>query len=142
MIESFTHADFDLKYFWRWTDFISYVECIAVIAILAGILMYFFITVYVFVQAVGYVALVTEAMLATPQLLQNFQKKSTEGMSKSMVFLWFLGDTMKTTYFILTQAPIQFWVCGFIQIAIDLLITGQIFYYPRLDYKRFDRDSK
>jgi uncharacterized protein with PQ loop repeat len=104
--------------------------------------MYFFIVNNVFVQAVGYVALITEAMLGTPQLLRNFKHKSTKGMSKVMVFLWLGGDLLKTSYFIYEKTPVQFWVCGFIQITIDFLIIGQIVFYGKNEYCRFDRDDK
>ncbi|KAH1023894.1 hypothetical protein HUJ05_003478 [Dendroctonus ponderosae] len=47
----------------------------------------------------------------------------------SMVVLWTCGDIFKTLYFLLRDAPVQFWVCGSMQVAIDLLILLQVFIY-------------
>lgn len=73
-------TDFDLKYFWEWTDFLSYVECMAVFAALTGLVMYLFIDVPVVVETYGLVALITESLLASPQFIRNLKTKSTEGM--------------------------------------------------------------
>lgn len=49
--------------------------------------------------------------------------------SKKMVFLWTLGDVFKTAYYVLREAPTQFWICGILQVIIDLLILLQILVY-------------
>lgn len=70
----------DAKYFWNWSDFQSYVDCMLCFTIVASVLMYFFVGYLVFVELVGFMAVFTEAMLGTPQLVKNFRNKSTEGM--------------------------------------------------------------
>ncbi|XP_015795788.1 PQ-loop repeat-containing protein 1 isoform X3 [Tetranychus urticae] len=122
-------TDFDLKYFWDWTDFTSYVEFIASFTVIVGLLMFMLIDNPYFVETIGYAAMLTEALLASPQLIRNHQKKSTEGLSKQMVLLWTLGDSYKTGYFIINQSPIQFLVCGLIQLTIDFIIALQILIY-------------
>lgn len=121
--------DFDLKYFWDWTDFTSYVEFIASFTVIVGLLMFMLIDNPYFVETIGYAAMLTEALLASPQLIRNHQKKSTEGLSKQMVLLWTLGDSYKTGYFIINQSPIQFLVCGLLQLTIDFIIALQILIY-------------
>lgn len=69
-----------MKYFWRWTDFSSYLEFMGVFALLSGLAMYALYEVPYFVECVGYLALIIEAMLGTPQVLKNFQNRSTYGM--------------------------------------------------------------
>lgn len=80
-------ADFDLKYFWNWSDFQSYIDCMLVFTICVSILMYLLIDYTVFVELTGFLAVFTEAMLGTPQLLKNFKNKSTEGMRYVREFL-------------------------------------------------------
>lgn len=46
-----------------------------------------------------------------------------------MVVMWTCGDIFKTMYFLLRDAPVQFWVCGSIQVVVDLLILLQVFIY-------------
>ncbi|XP_023022028.1 solute carrier family 66 member 2 isoform X2 [Leptinotarsa decemlineata] len=121
--------DFDGKYFWNWTDFQSYLDCILVFMIVTSLLMYIFIDYMFFVETVGFMAVFTEAMLGMPQLIKNYRNKSTEGMSLSMVVMWTCGDIFKTAYFLLRDAPVQFWVCGTVQVTVDLLILLEVFIY-------------
>ncbi|CAH1108994.1 unnamed protein product [Psylliodes chrysocephalus] len=122
-------TDFNAKYFWNWTDFQSYLDCVLIFTIAASLLMYIFIDYVIFVETVGFLALSTEAMLGTPQLVKNYRNKSTEGMSLMMVVMWTCGDIFKTTYFLVRDAPVQFWVCGSVQVTVDLLILLQVFIF-------------
>ncbi|XP_037069269.1 solute carrier family 66 member 2-like [Pollicipes pollicipes] len=124
-----TFTDFDMRYFWEWTDFESYVECMLTFALVGSVLMYFLIDNPWFVETIGFLAVFTEAMLGAPQFYKNFEQKSTYGMSVKMVAMWTCGDTFKTGYFILREAPAQFWLCGFLQIMIDVAILAQVGYY-------------
>lgn len=49
--------------------------------------------------------------------------------SQKMVFMWTIGDLFKTIYFIIRNAPLQFWASGILQVSIDLLILSQIAFY-------------
>lgn len=122
-------TDFDAKHFWEWTDFLSYLEFVATFTAVMGVLMYFCLDVAIVVEAMGFLAVFTEAMLGAPQFYKNLMKKSTFGMSKKMVFLWTFGDIFKTAYFVVQQAPVQFWVCGVLQVLIDLCILLQVLLY-------------
>lgn len=82
-----------------------------------------------FVESIGYASLLTEACLAVPQLYQNLRTHSTIGMSASMVLLWAGGDLFKTGYFVIKQVPMQFIVCGIIQVTVDLMILAQVALY-------------
>lgn len=35
-----------------------------------------------------------------------------------MVIMWMIGDVYKTTYFLLRKAPMQFWICGMLQVSL------------------------
>ena len=56
-----------------------------------------------------------------------------------MVATWFIGDLYKTIYFIVRNTPVQFWLCGFIQITFDLLIFMQLFIYRKSNYKKLSK---
>ena len=49
--------------------------------------------------------------------------------SIAMVLMWTMGDTFKTCYFIQREAPVQFGVCGVLQVIIDLSILLQVYLY-------------
>lgn len=122
-------TDMERKYFWAWTDFQSYVDCMLVFSVLGAAIMYLLIEFSPFVELIGFLALFTEAMLGAPQIAKNHQNKSTEGMSVSMVVMWTCGDVFKTAYFVLRDAPPQFWVCGSLQVSLDIVILFQVWLY-------------
>ncbi|XP_051167095.1 solute carrier family 66 member 2 isoform X2 [Leptopilina boulardi] len=111
------------------TDFQSYLNFILIFGMICGALMYFFVDVLIFVEIVGLLAVLTEAMLGVPQFIRNCGNKSTEGMSVVMVLMWTCGDTFKTCYFIHRDAPIQFGICGALQVLIDVSILLQVYLY-------------
>lgn len=94
-----------------------------------------------YVETLGFVAVLTESMLGLPQVLRNYRKKSTDGMSVEMVVMWLSGDIFKTTYFIVRQTPPQFYICGIIQVIVDILILGQAFWFrrPKVNYWRLPK---
>lgn len=51
--------------------------------------------------------------------------------SIKMVLMWASGDTFKTAYFLLNGAPLQFSVCGLLQVLVDLAILGQAYAFAR-----------
>nr|XP_049607610.1 solute carrier family 66 member 2 isoform X2 [Syngnathus scovelli] len=121
--------DFDWNYFWSWSRFLDYVQCVAAFTLTAAYVTYVLLDSAVYVETLGFLAVFCEAMLGTPQLYCNYQNKSTEGMSVKMVLMWTSGDTFKTGYFLVTQAPVQFWTCGMLQVLVDFAILFQVFYY-------------
>lgn len=119
-------ASLNWRHFWQWTKLSSYLEFLSLFTALVAIVVYFFIDNKPFMDAVGYCALLTEAMLGLPQVIKNCRNRSVEGMSLVMVLLWLGGDIYKATYFIINDSPFQFWLCGLLQITIDLLILFQV----------------
>ncbi|XP_046734303.1 solute carrier family 66 member 2 isoform X2 [Diprion similis] len=100
------------------TDFQSYLDFILLFGAVGAVIMYLFVDVLIFVEMVGLLAVLTEAMLGVPQLLHNFRNQSTDGMSITMVAMWTMGDTFKTCYFIAREAPVQFGICGALQVIV------------------------
>uniref|UniRef100_A0A3P9HMJ2 Solute carrier family 66 member 2 n=1 Tax=Oryzias latipes TaxID=8090 RepID=A0A3P9HMJ2_ORYLA len=127
--------DFEWNYFWLWSRFMDYMQCVLAFTLVAAYMTYLLLDSTLFVETLGFLAVFTEAMLGTPQLYCNYQNKSTEGMSVKMVLMWTSGDTFKTVYFLLTQAPVQFWTCGLLQVLVDFAILFQVYYYSRYPQK-------
>lgn len=124
-----TFLDFDTRYFWKWTDFASYLQFLLFFVAFLTLMNFMFLESTFYVETVGFLAVFAEACLGIPQFYKNFQNKSTIGMSKKMVGFWTMGDIFKTVYFILRAAPAQFWICGVLQISVDLSIFAQVLYY-------------
>ncbi|CAG8532272.1 3077_t:CDS:2, partial [Dentiscutata heterogama] len=78
-----------------------------------------------FVEALEYVALGIESTLPMSQGWQNFKQQSVEGFSILVLLTWFGSDSFKTYYYISTNAPLQFPVCGLIELSVDTIIVLQ-----------------
>ena len=77
---SYSVADFDLNYFWHWSKFTDYVQCVLTFTGVTGYITYLWLDSSLFVEMLGFLAVFTEAMLGVPQLYRNYQNRSTEGM--------------------------------------------------------------
>lgn len=53
-----------------------------------------------------------------------------------MVLMWTLGDVFKTVYFVLRKTPLQFMLCGALQVSIDLAILFQVWCYRENTMRR------
>ncbi|XP_063700554.1 solute carrier family 66 member 2 isoform X2 [Culicoides brevitarsis] len=122
-------SDFDASYFWAWTDFQSYLDFMLVVWAIGAAVTYLMLPFVWFMEIVGFMAVFIEAMLGAPQFLKNFRTKSTQGMSIQMVLMWLIGDMFKTVYFIVRDAPTQFWLCGSLQVSLDIAILCQVWMY-------------
>ncbi|NXL83819.1 PQLC1 protein, partial [Alectura lathami] len=130
-----SYLDFDLNYFWHWSKFTDYVQCVLTFTGVTGYITYLWLDSSLFVETLGFLAVFTEAMLGVPQLYRNYQNRSTEGMSVKMVLMWTSGDTFKTVYFIVNQAPLQFSICGLLQVFVDMAILLQVYLYSSYPQK-------
>ncbi|EAA10157.4 AGAP008574-PA, partial [Anopheles gambiae str. PEST] len=124
-------AHFDSRYFWQWTDFQSYVDFMLLVWAIGAAITYLMLSVTWFMETIGFLAVFTEAMLGLPQFVRNYKNKSTHGMSICMVIMWTAGDMFKTGYFVLRHAPTQFWICGTLQVSLDLAILLQVYLYRK-----------
>ncbi|XP_053820564.1 solute carrier family 66 member 2 isoform X1 [Vidua chalybeata] len=75
-----SYLDFDLNYFWHWSKFTDYMQCILTFTGVTGYITYLWLDSSLFVETLGFLAVFTEAMLGVPQLYRNYQNRSTEGM--------------------------------------------------------------
>ncbi|EMP35203.1 PQ-loop repeat-containing protein 1 [Chelonia mydas] len=62
-------------------------------------------------------------------LLHVERLKNIRILCVKMVLMWTSGDTFKTVYFILNQAPFQFSICGLLQVFVDMAILLQVYFY-------------
>uniref|UniRef100_A0A5K4ERL5 Uncharacterized protein n=1 Tax=Schistosoma mansoni TaxID=6183 RepID=A0A5K4ERL5_SCHMA len=123
----YTHIWF--RNFWKWTHFSNYLLFLCLFTLISGLCTYLLSSSQIYVQLLGFTALFIESMLGLPQFTKNFYNKSIVGMSISMVLMWTSGDVFKTIYFILENAPLQFLMCGLLQIGLDLAILLQCLCY-------------
>ncbi|KJH43815.1 PQ loop repeat protein [Dictyocaulus viviparus] len=104
--------------FWAWHDLKSFLIVLTIFTSFWSFITMALIQFKWYVEALGMVSLLVEASLGAPQLIRNWRRKSTQGMSIPMVLAWLCGDLAKTGYFVATGSPLQFWVCAILQVRI------------------------
>jgi uncharacterized protein with PQ loop repeat len=82
-----------------------------------------------YIELLGFAAVFIEAVQLVPQVQRNFLTQSTEGMSIAMMACMLSGDSFKTGYYILRDAPPQFAICAMIQVSVDVIILWQVWRY-------------
>jgi hypothetical protein len=96
----------------------------------------------IYVESLGTISSSMEAFLPIPQIYENFKRKSTNNLSNVLIGCWILGDTMKTFYYYVSQAPIQLLVSGLVQIVLDIIVILQICIYRGNDSLKEPLSSK
>ncbi|RHZ64115.1 hypothetical protein Glove_326g182 [Diversispora epigaea] len=117
------------RWFWNWYSYTSYIIFLILLSGFLGLLTFFLIDQQWLVETLGILALGTEATLPIPQAWQNYQFKSVSGFSPLILITWFGGDSFKTFYYISTGSPLQFIICGIIQLTVDSIIVLQFIIY-------------
>ena len=125
----------NLDKFWKWDEFVPFLISIINIFIVLGLISYFcgFDNVS-YVEFIGYLSTGIEVLLGVPQIITNYKGKNVETLSFIMFLTWILGDCFKTGYYYFTRCPFQFILCGIIQIIVDFILIGQIWYYNKGSY--------
>jgi len=124
-------TDFDPAFIWQWSDFGDYVVFMTLFWGALTLLTWLMADSKTYFAILGTLSLGTESMLAAPQFLKNYRQGSTQGMSIFMVFGWLAGDLFKVVYFVILSQPLQFLFCGIMQVTIDCLIMGQVWFYSK-----------
>lgn len=115
-----------LKVFWRWTRFTDYAQFMILFTLIVGAVTYIFAVLFpiaAYPNIIGTLSVAFEACFAFPQILRIWSQKSAVGIRWEMVATWLLGDGLKTAYYILLAVPVQFLVCGILQMCLDLTVA-------------------
>lgn len=128
------HRGFSVDNFWNWDYFGEYISFLGAFTGAVGLVTTFNLVLFhssLITELMGSMALMTESTLGMPQLLHNYRVHSVSGLSVEMLSAWLLGDAFKAFYFLRNGAPLQFIICGVVQLAVDVMIVMQFLRYPR-----------
>ncbi|CAI2172237.1 14776_t:CDS:2 [Funneliformis geosporum] len=121
----FCASDLDIQLYQLQTD-----DGFGIVGML-GILQLIFYEQEWFTETLGYLSLGIESTVPMPQAYQNFKRHSVSGFSKWIILTWVGGDSFKTFYYIYTNAPLQFILCGIVQLSVDFVVVFQTVIYGR-----------
>ncbi|GAA5903760.1 hypothetical protein JCM8208_006570 [Rhodotorula glutinis] len=122
---------------WQWSHFAAYLEFTAILIVAHSVLFIALHRFDAYVQLLGFLALGLEATLPIPQLLANYEAKSTAGFRMTVLAGWAIGDAVKTCaplpplphFFVTPDNGLQFKLCSVFQLSVDLMLCGQTFLY-------------
>ncbi|GFH59267.1 hypothetical protein CTEN210_15743 [Chaetoceros tenuissimus] len=89
---------------WKWDTIHQYMEFIIAVTVVTYIFFRHWIYPQDFLEYIATIKVISillESCLALPQIILNYKRKSTEGLSLVMVLGWVVGDFMKMIYFTL-----------------------------------------
>ncbi|WVW79363.1 hypothetical protein I302_101331 [Kwoniella bestiolae CBS 10118] len=115
--------------FWQWEGYGSYLEFLAGLILVLGVLQIILGRWMWYIDALGFVALTIESTLPIPQFISNFKRKSCYGFRSSTLAGWFFGDAYKTVYFFIRGSPIQFKVTAIMTLCWDSAVLAQRMMY-------------
>ena len=121
--------------FWKWNTILHYLTSIVLIFVFCLLECSLFgFSNKKHTEFIGFLSTSIEVVLGVPQLIKNCQRKDVDTLSLIMLMTWIFGDFFKTIYYLVTKCPFQFTLCGYIQIVIDLILIGQIWYYGKKEF--------
>lgn len=85
-----------------------------------------------YTRLIGYLGLAIEATLPLPQIFANARAQSCKGFRVSVLANWLVGDTMKISYYLISETgkvPLAFKMCGIFQACCDALLGAQWWVY-------------
>ncbi|WVQ85022.1 hypothetical protein IAT38_007186 [Cryptococcus sp. DSM 104549] len=115
--------------FWQWEGYGSYLEFLAGLIVVLGVMQVILGRWMWYIDALGFVALTIESTLPIPQFLSNWRSKSCYGFRSSTLAGWFFGDSFKTVYFFMRGSPIQFKVTAIMLVCWDTAVFAQRIIY-------------
>lgn len=141
---------------WAWNHYIDYINFLLGFTTFVAVLYLLLGRFPAFVEVLGFVSVGIESTLPVPQCISNFRRRSTAGFSFLVLGSWvcigsrkegnimhthvilqkFFGDSFKLFYFIYTHSPLQFIICGAIQLSIDSVIVLQFILFSERVKKR------
>lgn len=62
---------------------------------------------FIITQVLGYLAFVCFQLILFPQIHKNYTRKTTQGLSIAMIYMWQFSAGSTTTYFVWTKQPVS-----------------------------------
>ncbi|KAL1916517.1 uncharacterized protein VTP21DRAFT_5708 [Calcarisporiella thermophila] len=92
----------------------------------------------------GYVSFIIWVLVFTPQFLENYWNKSTDGLSVAFIFIWLIADVLNLAGALLQNLLFTMLVLASYYIMTDFVLLGQVWYYRNTTRSRnaSDEESK
>ncbi|KAL1924827.1 uncharacterized protein VTP21DRAFT_4481 [Calcarisporiella thermophila] len=79
----------------------------------------------------GYLSIACWICVYTPQMLENYLRKSGEGLSLSFILLWLVGDTLNIIGVVITDLLFTMFLLAGYYVVADIILILQVLYYRK-----------
>lgn len=118
--------------FFNWNHFIYYLVFLFGFTCLVSIICLLFgFGNLIFVESLGTIQTIVEGSMSVPQIFEIIRQKNVDNISIGLIASWFIGDFLKTYYFLVSNSPFQFLALGLTQCGLNIVI---VFLY--ISYKK------
>lgn len=77
------------------------------------------------IDIIGWLGSIFFSICALPQAIKSYKEKSSKGISKSFMILWFLGEVLTLIYILLTTVQIPL----IVNYVFNLICLSVVAYY-------------
>ena len=120
---------FDYKLMWKWDDTFEYYIFYFLIVALLSISHLFFSNYDYYSFSIGFVSMFLEVLCSFPQIIELYNTKNQRNISKVMVLMWLMGNSIKVYYNIYNNSPMQLIIGAYTQVFCNVVLIAQIIYY-------------
>ena len=128
---------FNFKLIWKWDNILEYYKFYFFIVILLS-LFYSFCNNNYYSKIIGSLSIFLEMLCSFPQIFELYRTKNQKNISKIMVLMWFVGNSLKVYYNKYNNCPIQLIIGAYIQVFCNIILITQIIYYYNIDKNEKD----
>ncbi|KAF5338949.1 hypothetical protein D9611_008785 [Ephemerocybe angulata] len=89
-------------------------------------------------SVLGWISIACWIVVYSPQIYENYQLKSGEGVSVLFISIWLLGDLLNLAGAVLGNLLPTVIILGAYYTACDLILLGQIYYYRWKKQQKYD----
>ncbi|KAI9354192.1 PQ loop repeat-domain-containing protein [Pilaira anomala] len=79
----------------------------------------------------GYLSILCWLIVFTPQLLENYKRKSGDGLSMTFLVIWLAGDVFNLLGVIMQDLLVTMFVLALYYTVADMALIWQVIYYQR-----------
>ena len=120
---------FDYKLMWKWDDTFEYYIFYFLIVALLSISHLCFSNYDYYSFSIGFVSMFLEVLCSFPQIIELYNTKNQRNISKVMVLMWLMGNSIKVYYNIYNNSPMQLIIGSYTQVFCNVVLIAQIIYY-------------
>lgn len=121
---------FNRKLIWRWNNINEYYKFyVFIIIILITFSSIIGIGNKYYINIIGIISIILEISCSLPQIIELQKSKIERNISKIMVFMWLIGNSIKIYYNIINNSPMQLIIGSGIQAFFNIILIFQILYY-------------